>query len=105
MKVLLVGGSGRVGTMVTPYLRRHHDLRVLDLVPPRHEDLDYVAGSVLDADTVRRLAGQHRRGLPIVFVTGYQDYLRHVPSDSVVLMKPVADEELLSAIKTALETS
>jgi nucleoside-diphosphate-sugar epimerase len=40
--------------MVTPYLRPRHDLRVLDLVPPRHGDLDYVAGSVLDAETVRR---------------------------------------------------
>jgi nucleoside-diphosphate-sugar epimerase len=58
MKVLLVGGSGRVGTMITPHLRPHHELRVLDLVPPRHADLDYVAGSVLDAQTVRRaLAG------------------------------------------------
>jgi uronate dehydrogenase len=54
MKLLLVGGSGRVGTMITPYLRLHHNLRVLDLVPPRHDGLDYVAGSVLDADTVRR---------------------------------------------------
>jgi nucleoside-diphosphate-sugar epimerase len=48
MKVLLVGGSGRVGTFVTPYLRKQHDLRVLDLQPLRHEGIEHVAGSVLD---------------------------------------------------------
>ena len=37
MKVLLVGGSGHVGSFITPYLTRHHDLRVLDLRPPRHD--------------------------------------------------------------------
>ena len=34
MKVLLVGGAGHVGSFITPYLRQHHDLRVLDLRPP-----------------------------------------------------------------------
>jgi nucleoside-diphosphate-sugar epimerase len=53
MKVLLVGGSGRVGTFVTPYLRKHHDLRVLDLRPPRHEGVEYVEGSVLDPEALR----------------------------------------------------
>ena len=28
MKILLVGGSGHVGTFITPYLREVHDLRV-----------------------------------------------------------------------------
>jgi nucleoside-diphosphate-sugar epimerase len=54
MKVLLVGGSGRVGTFATPYLRKHHELRVLDLRPPRHEGIEYVEGSALDPDVVRR---------------------------------------------------
>lgn len=34
MNLLLVGGSGLVGTAVTPYLQQHHNLRVLDLNPP-----------------------------------------------------------------------
>jgi nucleoside-diphosphate-sugar epimerase len=29
VRVLLVGGSGHVGTFITPYLRQHHELRVL----------------------------------------------------------------------------
>jgi len=53
MKVLLVGGAGMVGTFVTPYLGQHHDLRVLDLRPPRHE-VDYVEGSITDPEALRR---------------------------------------------------
>jgi nucleoside-diphosphate-sugar epimerase len=58
MKVLLVGGSGHVGTFVTPYLRQQHSLRVLDLRPPRHEGTDYVEGSITDPEALgRALAG------------------------------------------------
>ncbi|MGE3909080.1 MAG: NAD-dependent epimerase/dehydratase family protein [Chloroflexota bacterium] len=53
MKVLMLGGSGHVGTFITPYLQRHHDLRVLDLRPPRHKDVEYVEGSVSDPDALR----------------------------------------------------
>lgn len=54
MDVLLAGGSGRVGTFITPYLRRHHALRVLDRRPPRHEGIAYVEGSVTDPEALRR---------------------------------------------------
>jgi nucleoside-diphosphate-sugar epimerase len=55
VKVLLIGGSGMVGTFITPYLAREHQLRVLDVVPPRHADLvEYVEGSIADADAVAR---------------------------------------------------
>jgi nucleoside-diphosphate-sugar epimerase len=55
MKVLLVGGSGMVGTFVTPYLAGQHELRVLDVRTPRHADLvDYVEGSIDNADDLAR---------------------------------------------------
>lgn len=54
MKVLLVGGSGNVGTFITPYLRDRHELRVLDVRAPRHEGLEYIEGSVTDPEAVRR---------------------------------------------------
>ncbi|MDQ3809370.1 MAG: NAD(P)-dependent oxidoreductase [Chloroflexota bacterium] len=54
MKVLLVGGAGGVGTFITPYLREHHSLRVLDVRAPRHADLDYVEGSITNPDDLRR---------------------------------------------------
>lgn len=59
MKVLLVGGSGLVGSFITPYLREHHELRVLDVVPPRHAHLvEYVQGSIsVPADVERALDG------------------------------------------------
>jgi nucleoside-diphosphate-sugar epimerase len=54
MRVLLVGGAGHVGTFITPYLRPHHQLRVLDLQPPRHADVEYVQGSITNTDDLRR---------------------------------------------------
>ncbi|MFN8526823.1 MAG: NAD(P)-dependent oxidoreductase [Chloroflexota bacterium] len=54
MRVLLVGGSGHVGSFVTPYLRERHELRVLDLAPPRHAGLDYVKGSITDTAALAR---------------------------------------------------
>lgn len=55
MKVLLIGGSGMVGSFITPYLAKHHTLRVLDVVPPKHADLvEYVQGSISNPDDVAR---------------------------------------------------
>ncbi len=54
MNLLLVGGSGLVGTAITPYLQQHHSLRVLDLNAPQHDDVEYVEGSIADPDAVRR---------------------------------------------------
>lgn len=53
MKVLLIGGSGMVGSFITPYLAKQHTLRVLDVVPPKHPDLvEYVQGSISNPDDV-----------------------------------------------------
>ena len=58
MKLLLVGGSGHVGSLIAPYLKARHDLRVLDLVPPPDGRIDFVQGSVTDPAAVRAaLAG------------------------------------------------
>ncbi len=51
MKILLVGRAGHIGTCTTPYLKRHHDLRVLDLAKPRHE-IEYIAGSIADPEAL-----------------------------------------------------
>ena len=53
MRILLAGGSGYVGTMVTPYLKADHTLRVLDPAPPKDPAVEYVQGSVADIAAVR----------------------------------------------------
>ncbi len=54
MKVLLTGGSGLVGTFVTPYLQQHHSLRVLDPEPPKHASVEYIQGSITNPADLRR---------------------------------------------------
>ena len=52
MKILLVGGAGMVGSFITPYLKEHHDLRVFDVAEPRHDDVEFVKGSVTDPNAI-----------------------------------------------------
>ena len=54
MKVLLVGGSGLVGSSIAPYLLRRHEVRVLDIHPPDREGIEFVRGSICDAEVVAR---------------------------------------------------
>ncbi len=49
MQVLLTGGSGDLGTVLTPMLEARGDTPLrLDIVPPRDDRGVYVAGSILD---------------------------------------------------------
>jgi nucleoside-diphosphate-sugar epimerase len=52
MKLLVIGGSGNVGSMVVPALAATHDVRVFDLKPPRSE-VDYVTGNIGDFAAIR----------------------------------------------------
>ncbi len=53
MNVLLVGGSGHVGTMTLPYMKELHNFRVLDLAPPKDKSIEYIQGSVTDVAIVQ----------------------------------------------------
>ena len=59
MKVLLTGGAGDLGTVLTPLLEARGDTPLrLDIVPPTDPGGVYVAGSILDRDGLTRwLAG------------------------------------------------
>jgi nucleoside-diphosphate-sugar epimerase len=58
MRVTLVGGSGRVGRMILPYMLEAHEVTIFDIVPPQRDDVRYVQGSALDVDDLARgLAG------------------------------------------------
>ena len=53
MNLLLVGGAGHVGSLIIPYLKPSHHLRVLDLAAPVDKSVEWVAGSVLEVETVK----------------------------------------------------
>jgi nucleoside-diphosphate-sugar epimerase len=54
MKVLLIGGSGYVGSLIIPYLAKQHSLRVLDRDPPRDASMEFIQGSVTDESVLDR---------------------------------------------------
>ena len=54
MRILLVGGSGRVGRMTIPYLKTKHSIRVLDIEPPIDSTLDFIKGSVTNPKIVQQ---------------------------------------------------
>lgn len=58
MRLLVIGGAGRVGSLVVPVLARTHEVRVLDLAKPRKQvsGVDYHAGDLHDVELVASLA-------------------------------------------------
>lgn len=53
MKILVTGGSGTVGKyIVDELLRHHHNVGVLDIVPPRRKDVRYHRADILNLDDV-----------------------------------------------------
>ena len=44
MKILLTGGSGMVGSFLTPYLKDIHELKIFDLREPKYDDVEFVQG-------------------------------------------------------------
>ncbi|MGA1599948.1 MAG: NAD-dependent epimerase/dehydratase family protein [bacterium] len=54
MKVLLAGGSGRVASLVTPFLAQNHTLRVLDRRPPQDGSVEYLEGNLTDPEALRQ---------------------------------------------------
>jgi len=54
MNVLEVGGSGFVGKLINPYLKRRHRVIVFDLVPPEDSSVEYIKGSVLCQEDLQR---------------------------------------------------
>ncbi len=52
MNVVLIGGSGIVGSLVTPYFKEKHLLKIFDLRPPQDTSLNYFHGSITDHEAV-----------------------------------------------------
>lgn len=50
MRILAVGGSGIVGSLVVPILAKTHEVRVFDLRPPQNDAVSYFQGDVTRYD-------------------------------------------------------
>jgi len=56
MRIMLTGGAGDLGTVLTPLLEQRGDLPLrLDIVPPRDQHGVYLPGSVLDRSCLARV--------------------------------------------------
>src|SRR5215207_2498111 len=53
MRILAVGGSGIVGSLVVPILAKTHEVRIFDLQPPQSEIHDYFQGDVTRYDDLK----------------------------------------------------
>ena len=84
MNLLLVGGSGLVGTAITPYLQPHHSLRVLDLNAPQHDDVEYVEGSISDPDAVGRALDGMDAFITMAMKGGQGGHDRHHTMEQVI---------------------
>lgn len=54
MKLLLVGGSGHLGSLICPYLASNFEVRILDPRPPADSSLEYHAGCAGDVAKLER---------------------------------------------------
>src|SRR5262245_15682561 len=59
MRVLVIGGSGYVGSLVLPFLAERFTLRVFDRNPPADPGWDYAPGDITDPDTLLAAAQGH----------------------------------------------
>ncbi len=53
MQLLIIGASGHVGTLVTPFLKQQHTLRIYDVKPPADDALEYWSGDVTNFDNLK----------------------------------------------------
>lgn len=54
MRVLVIGGSGDVGSLVLPILAEQHEVRVVDLRLPLVESIEFIQGDLTDPEVIGR---------------------------------------------------
>ena len=55
MKILVTGGSGFIGShIVDKLIEKGHNVRILDLKIPHSKNVDFIEGSVLDIDDIKK---------------------------------------------------
>jgi nucleoside-diphosphate-sugar epimerase len=81
MKILVVGGSGEVGSLVLPLLAQQHALRVFDLKPPVDPTWEYVRGDVLDLASIS--AAMQNIDALIYMAMGLKDFPQNPIGDRI----------------------
>lgn len=56
MNILVIGGAGRVASIVLPYLKTLHHLRIYDLRAPADTSLEHIIGNVGDTEALASAA-------------------------------------------------
>jgi len=109
MRLLMIGGSGRVGTMVRPYLGETHEIHVLDVRPPtddcftRHtaaSSTDFAAleRATRDADALVYMAmGPDGAGDPEVVAAHFDG----VPKGLHLALRAAAEAGVRRAVNTS----
>ena len=54
MKVLIIGGSGKVGTWTIPYLQKQFELKILDVNTPKDQSIEFIEGSLTDPTSIAK---------------------------------------------------
>lgn len=62
-KVLVTGGSGYFGSILSHRLREKHDCRIFDIVYPENSVFEFVSGDIRDLDAVKRAC----KGIKVVY--------------------------------------
>ena len=58
-KVVITGGSGRIGTYLANYLMDNVDVTVIDTKPPENPDIRFINANILDFSVLEKALENH----------------------------------------------
>jgi nucleoside-diphosphate-sugar epimerase len=52
-KILITGGSGQIGDMITKNLKENHDIKIFDINEPKDHDVEFIRSDLRDLEKVK----------------------------------------------------